>query len=217
MTVGEKSRSEDYDAFYRRGGWVYDLGAERRFLWSRILLPLGIQPGAEALELGCGMGHHTNLLASFGLNVVGVDQSREAIAAAAALYPHEAFVNAEATEYLTSVGDRTLNLVLARGLSWFHYELSAGRNRRGTDVTVATKLILRKLKRRNPLVVQVRTDFSGSWHESGVRNHTWADVVTFFGELGEIILLTDWYGSPLASAREAELSQGNLLVACAAR
>lgn len=75
--------SSFYDQKYGSGnGWKYDTDKVTRWLQESIVSRFGLTPGDRVLELGCGEGHHSALLASFGLDVYGVDFSEKGIEAA---------------------------------------------------------------------------------------------------------------------------------------
>jgi SAM-dependent methyltransferase len=209
-----KTAGQSYDDFYADGGWTYDPASEELFLWYRVLQPLGIAPGGRALELGCGTGLHAALLHRLGLEVTAVDTSAVAIERAARSFPGPRFVHGDARAVVAGVPPASLALVFARGMSWFHYELGDGPNRHGVDVAGETDAILRTLRPDGYFVLQVRTDFSGRDDpESGVVHHLWEDVAAFFAARGEVVMLTDWCGLPLSSARQARESGRNVLVA----
>jgi SAM-dependent methyltransferase len=58
-----------------------DAGLEGASAWVRRFAPLA--PGGEVLDLACGSGRHARLFAALGHQVVAVDRSAEALAAAA--------------------------------------------------------------------------------------------------------------------------------------
>ena len=59
---------------------------------------LSPQPGECILDLGCGTGHLTEKLASFGANVVGIDSAKTMIEQARSHYPNLEFEVADATD-----------------------------------------------------------------------------------------------------------------------
>lgn len=75
----------DYD---ERHGFVHEYGAD-------LLDLLDADAGERVLDLGCGTGHLTGRVAEAGADAVGVDRSREMVAAAREQYPGVAFVRAD--------------------------------------------------------------------------------------------------------------------------
>ena len=65
-----------WDQRYRRGGFK-----RRADFFKNKVLPL-VRPGGDWLDVGCGTGYFSRLLAERGANVTGVDGSAEMIAAA---------------------------------------------------------------------------------------------------------------------------------------
>jgi len=57
------------------------------------------KPGERILDLGCGTGYLTNLIASTGTEVIGMDNSQEMIAKAKAEYPNLDFQFLSATDF----------------------------------------------------------------------------------------------------------------------
>ncbi len=69
---------------------LYD--TKHDFVWkygSELITLLAPQPGEHILDLGCGTGHLSALIAEAGAQVVGVDRSKEMIDAARKAYPEE--------------------------------------------------------------------------------------------------------------------------------
>ncbi|HEY2839996.1 MAG TPA: methyltransferase domain-containing protein [Pirellulales bacterium] len=60
---------------------------------------LNPQPGEQIIDLGCGTGHLTAMIADRGARVLGLDQSAEMIAAARKQFPKLAFELADATSF----------------------------------------------------------------------------------------------------------------------
>jgi trans-aconitate methyltransferase len=78
---------------------LYD--AKHAFVWKygADLVPLlAPQTGERILDIGCGTGHLTAQIADCGARVVGVDRSREMVAAARKAYPHLQFELADARD-----------------------------------------------------------------------------------------------------------------------
>src|SRR6476646_4447746 len=60
---------------YLRNAFTYGTEQEVAYLWDR----LALQPWRRVLDVGCGPGRHSLALARRGIDVVGVDHSREFI------------------------------------------------------------------------------------------------------------------------------------------
>lgn len=209
----QKRVGESYESFYSRGGWTYDTDSEATFLVHRILKPLNICPGSQILELGCGTGFHSWLLCRLGMAVTAIDSCPAAIGRA----KHYHGVTYECTDvnYFISCCEKQFDMIFARGMSWFHYELEPGPNSQGVDVDKAMTAVMRILKSNGLFVLQIRTNFTGTYDTTGVRNHSWQASRNFLMRHGKIELFTDWYGVPLDDATSALRSGGNLLAAIA--
>ena len=70
--------------FYTSFAWAYDLlihepVAERLQFIIKMLAQVGIMPGAQVLDAGCGTGRYTVALAEHGFKVTGIDASLDQI------------------------------------------------------------------------------------------------------------------------------------------
>ncbi len=75
---------------------LYD--SKHSFVWqygAEVVSFLAPQPGEQILDIGCGTGHLTAKIAKSGARVLGVDVSREMIAAAQKNYPHLEFLHSD--------------------------------------------------------------------------------------------------------------------------
>ena len=84
-------RAAEYDDWYQRRG-RYDRGEEHRATWCAELTLLedtllSLAPFGSALELACGTGHWTALLAPRATQMTAVDAAPEALAIARELIP----------------------------------------------------------------------------------------------------------------------------------
>lgn len=64
-----------------------------------VLQLLAPQPGERILDVGCGTGHLTDLIAKAGATALGIDYSAEMIAAAALSFPDVKFKVADAADF----------------------------------------------------------------------------------------------------------------------
>lgn len=180
-----------YDGHYRKGGFRYDLRAERDDL--RLIARLADwRAGDRIIEIGAGLGHHAAILADLGYDVTAVEASPEAGTAAADRYPSLDFVVADIAEWEP---DRPGH-VYARGMSWFHYQLD-GVNQHGVDVPAETgRLFDRYVAPGHSFVLQIATDWSGRRPADGrVHMNQPGDYCRLFEPYGTVAL-TDWSGDP---------------------
>jgi trans-aconitate methyltransferase len=84
-----KWNSSLYD---QKHSFVFKYGEE-------VLVLLNPQHGERILDVGCGTGHLTKLIAEAGAEVVGIDNSLEMVEAARAAYPDIEFVVADAADF----------------------------------------------------------------------------------------------------------------------
>lgn len=84
-----KWNSSLYD---QKHSFVFTYGAEALAL-------LNPKRGERILDVGCGTGHLTKLIAEAGAEVVGMDSSREMIEAARAACPDIEFILADAADF----------------------------------------------------------------------------------------------------------------------
>jgi len=73
VEVGASRQAWDSKNYSENAGWVHDWGKR---VVEFVLLP---KPGERILDLGCGNGDVTRLIADAGCNVVGIDSSPEMI------------------------------------------------------------------------------------------------------------------------------------------
>lgn len=94
MSVDRKPPDKTWDAA------LYD--AKNAFVWKRgqgVVELLDPKPGERILDLGCGTGHLTNMIAEAGAEVIGIDKSPAMIEEARRLYPRIHFEIADAAEF----------------------------------------------------------------------------------------------------------------------
>lgn len=79
---------------------LYDLKHNFVFKYGEeVVALLDPKPGERILDVGCGTGHLTRLIAEAGADVVGMDSAPEMIAAARAEHPDIEFVLADAADF----------------------------------------------------------------------------------------------------------------------
>ncbi|MGD9827478.1 MAG: methyltransferase domain-containing protein [Hyphomicrobiaceae bacterium] len=201
-----------YAKFYADGGWRYDRARERTFLQERIIEPLGLKTSMKIIDLGCGMGLFTSLFHELGFDIVGADMSETGIAHARQTYPGVRYVRADAEEILRDTPPATYDVIFVRGMSWYHYELTSV-NKLGVDVPARTRDLFTLLKPGGLFVLQIKTDFTGRRPASGVYHCKVDEFRALFAPLGEIVLLTDWEGTPLETNEDGEKSGKKVIIA----
>ena len=208
----DQSAIDHYDDFYSKGGWEYNNWREKRFLVKKIIRPLKLQKGLKILELGCGTGFHSNLLAKLGFEVVGVDISDAGINYAKKHFPKPTFLNIDAKNLASEFEYEHFDIIFVRGMSWYHYELN-GVNGNGVDVPSCTQEFFRFLTQGGIFILQIKTDFSGRRPDGEIHNNTFNDYVKLFSSCGESILISDFDGKILRNQNDAEKSKNNIIIA----
>jgi SAM-dependent methyltransferase len=207
-----KSAVESYEIRYSQGGWTYDYQSEREKL-ERIVNSLGVKPGAAVLEIGCGEGFHAAILYDLGLRVTANDLSEVGIQNAQSRYPTIRFIHRNSIELCDLLPHDHFDMVIARGHSWYHYELTE-RNSKGWNVPENTRQMFDLIRPGGFFVLCIRTDFSGEYYKDGVLNNTYQAYRDLFDPLGEVVLLTDAEGRVLESDEAARESKSNVVIAC---
>jgi trans-aconitate methyltransferase len=80
------------DQYQKNYNFVYAYGSD-------VMKWLAPKSGEKILDLGCGTGQLTNELASFGVDVIGMDSSQEMVDKAKENYPHLDFVRGNASDF----------------------------------------------------------------------------------------------------------------------
>jgi len=177
-----------YNSFYGRGGWVYDEARERSML-ALIAERAGWRPGDRVVEIGAGLGEHSELLRQMGYDVTAVELSPVGCDAARDRYPELHVVCAS----VTSWKPRYKGHIFARGMSFYHYEL-AGVNCQGIDVPAETARMMRLWVRvGSTFVLQIATDFTGRRPHPHVHHNAAEDYEGLFSPHGQVDLY-DWQG-----------------------
>lgn len=86
------SNQWDPALYNQKHAYVFEYGRD-------LIALLNPQPGEGILDLGCGTGHLTNVIAQSGAQVVGIDSSASMIEAARAEYPEVEFMQADARDF----------------------------------------------------------------------------------------------------------------------
>jgi SAM-dependent methyltransferase len=80
-------------------GWASAVGQQRARRRAALLISLGdLQPGKRVLELGCGTGLFTRMLAPVGVHLTSIDISSELLRTARGKSPELSFILADAHE-----------------------------------------------------------------------------------------------------------------------
>ena len=201
-----------YDDFYSKGGWRHYKWRQRRFLVKRIIKPLKLSNGLKLLDLGCGMGLYSNLLSKLGFEVVGADKSEVGINYAKKHYSKPKFLNLDAKDLALEFEPESFEIIFARGMSWYHYELN-GVNILGVDVPSCTRDLFHLLTKGGIFILQIKTDYSGRRPDKEIHHNKLEDYVRLFEPFGEIVFISDWKGSVIKSQSDAEKSKRNIIIA----
>ena len=162
-----------YNHFYRTGGWKYS--AWREYWWHRknLVRRFHLRRRMTLLEVACGNGFHTNLLAGMGFDCVGVDRSSAGIEWAQKHYPRRRFIQADIMDDLP-VAPGSIDVVLARGCSHYHYDL------RSEKARSTTRHLIRYLKPGGVFAMIIVSDLSGRRRPGEVWQNTLADYEAHF-------------------------------------
>ncbi len=167
--MGTTRTQNGYNDFYAKGGWRYFKWLEKRILQKRIIMPLKLTKGLKLLEIGCGMGHHSNILSELGFKVVGVDTSEFGIKYAKEHYSTSKYLHMDAKDLSLEFEPGSFDIIFSNGMSWYHYELN-GINQGGIDVPICTKDFFQLLKRGGIFILKILTVFLGR-RPDGVIHH----------------------------------------------
>jgi SAM-dependent methyltransferase len=187
---------EAYDRLYR-GDWLWRYTSPtarlREYVKVKryILDRFGIPRGARVLEIACGQGYHVDLMRRLGMQVTGVDISREGIAFARHRYPECDFRHLDATEALPFEPE-SFDLVWSLGAGFFHYSITDEKAER------VVRSHLRLVRPGGRYVVMISTDLSGRrpqppeayWAREWM--HTLDDFRSMLGRHG-MPVTAEWY------------------------
>lgn len=200
-----------YDRFYAGSGFRYQEDRERAFVRGVLIPAAGWVPGDRVIEIGAGKCLHARLLAEAGMDITAVEVSAAGVDYAKARYPNLDVQCADAAQWTT---DRPGH-VYARGLSWYHYELTGPgeRNSRGVDVHACTERVMRDLVAPGCcMVMQIVSDLTGRHPvtepdltgenppDRRVHQSTVAEFEALFAPFGQVTI-TDWAGQPIVPGK----------------
>jgi SAM-dependent methyltransferase len=212
MADSAQKNLSGYEQKYVTGaGWKYDYAAERTDL-KRITDALGLKPGDAVLEIGCGEGFHTKILYDLGFRVIGNEQTEAGITSARRQHPLVNYIQGDSLGLLDILPREHFDMILARGHSWWHYQLTAD-NPRGIDVPGNTRKMFELLKPGGFFVLRIRTDFSGTHPKGSVANNTRQAYVDLFSPLGRVVYVTDSLGNLLPDEEAARRSGKSIVIA----
>lgn len=192
-----------YNTFYSRGGWNYDAGDEAKRLKLQLFDRIDLAKGSTVLDVGCGLGAHTEAIRQLGYKPIGVDISTVAIEQAKREYPRVEFFRCD-VKYL-AYPDNHFDMVFIRGLSWYHYQLDDECLRR-------SKTLARIVKPGGYIALLIQTDFTGEKNpDSGVHFNKLSAYTNLFSQLGKIVLCVDYNGTPLIDDEQA-VGKSNIVI-----
>ena len=212
MTDSDQKNLSGYEQKYAtEAGWKYDYSTERTNL-KRITDALGLKPGDAVLEIGCGEGFHAKILYDLGFRVTGNEQTEAGIATGRRQHPLVNYIQGDSLGLLDILPHEHFDMILARGHSWWHYQLTAD-NPRGIDVPGNTRKMFELIKPGGFFVLRIRTDFSGTHPKGSVSNNTRQAYVDLFSPLGQVVYVTDRLGNPLPDDEAARRSGKSIVIA----
>lgn len=196
----------DYTRFYEDGGWTYDTSVESGVM--RMIAHLARwMPGDRVHEIGSGRGDHAGILEALGYRVTAVEIATSGTEATVARFPMVSAVNADVSTWTPEEKGH----IFARGMSWFHWELS-GTNSYGVDVPEQTRaLVNRALDPRGSFVLQIWSDLSGHRPKTKIHCNTVADYHGLFDPIFTNVNIYDWSGNPITPGRRHD--RGVIVVA----
>lgn len=200
---GETTNRAWYDKFYSTGGWNYTADVEVKRLKTQLFDHIDLALGSTVLDVGCGLGAHTEAIRRLGYKPTGVDFSGVAIEEASKQYPDTPFFKCD-VEHLNYPNNH-FDMVFIRGLSWYHYELD--------DTCLArSKYLMNMVRPGGYMALIIQTDFSGETNpDSGVLFNKLSAYTRLFSKLGKIVLCTDWDGNVLTT-NKAAVGKNNIVI-----
>jgi SAM-dependent methyltransferase len=161
-----------YDDFYRSGGFGYDKDIDRWRPWvaEHYVREFGLGPGTQLLDVGCGDGFWSMLLAENGIAVAGFDPSEGGIEIARERVPDGDFVVAGVDGPLPWP-TASFDVAFMRNLGTFCYANIL--ERAATELPNVTAV----LRPGGLLLMSLHTRQTGEIEESKIINHK-ASVLT---------------------------------------
>lgn len=119
--MGQQPKVSHYDRLYAGGGFGYEAQRRRWRAWVRrhYVDAFGLQRGERLLDIPCGDGFWTSVLAELGLDARGVDLSPGGVEAAKSRYPDIEFAVGNAEQDLP-FAERSFDVVFSRGITHLH-------------------------------------------------------------------------------------------------
>ena len=210
--MGTTRMQNGYNDFYDKGGWRYFKWLEKRILQKRVIMPLKLTKGLKLLEIGCGMGHQSNIFSELGFKVVGVDISEGGIKYAKENYSTPKYLQMNAKDLALEFEPESFDIIFSHGMSWYHYELN-GINQSGIDVPSCTKDLFQLLTKGGIFILTIWTEFSGRRPDGEIHHNELKDYVSLFERFGEIILISDRKGNVLKTDSDAKKSKRGIIIA----
>jgi len=185
---GGNGATARYESHYASGGFGYDARRVQRTAWAwrhyvrmfRLgpLIP-GLGHWPALLDIPCGDGFWTSVMARLGFDAQGVDLSPAGVATARERYPKLTFHEGNAEETLP-MPERSFEVVFSRAITHLHYP---DLTRPGT-VQMARNL-MRYVKDDGQLLVSYFTKRDGGGTERH-HYHPVSDLVHLFEQAGDV-------------------------------
>ena len=119
--MGKQTKVSHYDRLYAGGGFGYEANRPRWRQWvaQHYIGAFGLQAGERLLDIPCGDGFWTSVLAELGFDACGVDLSPGGVEAAKTRYPGIEFAVGAAEQDLP-FAERSFDVVFSRGITHLH-------------------------------------------------------------------------------------------------
>lgn len=112
-----------YDKLYKNGGFKYEAQRATWKAWveKHYIKAFGIKPGSTILDMPCGDGFWSSVLAEFGMRVTGLDISSGGISEAKRRYPGIHFDVADAEKPVVFAHELLFDVVFSRAITHVHH------------------------------------------------------------------------------------------------